>query len=560
MYRRLLLLPLLLALFTLTGVGQAAPLDNAANKKIDEAINQHYLATDFKKAEGVLLGTIKACGDRCSNPVLARAWMYVGIVRGSGQQNQQGALEAFQQALAIDPEVQLDQALATPETRATFESAGAAVGVDPQVGAPEPPAESAIPGVAGEDVPGEMQCTPDVQEVETRRPIPVSCISDEDITSAELRYKEFGGESWKTVRMRKNGDDFQAEIPCSATTLVGTLRFFVRGKDASGDTVDSFGTKTKPATIEIVSQTGAPPPAYPGQSAPQRCAEKVICPPGMEDSPECKAGQQSGGAAWGAPCSSTSECNEGLTCQQGTCETAQSCDVDADCSAGSCVGGVCQEEKKEAAGPFKKNWIGLHVAQDFAMVSGTDVCSPQNVDQNFVCFEAGRTDVQFVGIETVEGAGGNIPSGTALATTRILASYERAFGENITLGARLGYAFNGGPKALGGTPFLPLHAEARASFYFLGLTKAFRPYVHVGGGVAQVDTKVADVQVQRVGSSEVEVVDAWKKMGQSFVTGGAGIAFGFTENIAAKLNFNFVYLLPDSGVSLQPSLGLAYGF
>ena len=51
----------------------AAPRDNAANKKIDEAVNQHYLSTNFDKAEAVLTGTIKACEDKCSGQVLDRA-------------------------------------------------------------------------------------------------------------------------------------------------------------------------------------------------------------------------------------------------------------------------------------------------------------------------------------------------------------------------------------------------------------------------------------------------------------------------------------------------------
>jgi hypothetical protein len=92
--------------------------DAAANRKVDEAINMHYLATDFDKAEGVLMGTVKACEDKCSPQTLARAWMYIGIVRGSGKSNIGGAKEAFQSAVALDASVKLDVALATAETQA----------------------------------------------------------------------------------------------------------------------------------------------------------------------------------------------------------------------------------------------------------------------------------------------------------------------------------------------------------------------------------------------------------------------------------------------------------
>ena len=55
---------ILLTTFSFSAFG--APKDGAALKKIDEAINVHYLATEFDKAEAMLLGVIKACGTGCS--------------------------------------------------------------------------------------------------------------------------------------------------------------------------------------------------------------------------------------------------------------------------------------------------------------------------------------------------------------------------------------------------------------------------------------------------------------------------------------------------------------
>ena len=51
--------------------------------RLEEAINNLYLATEFDKAEALLKGVLEACEDRCSPQVKAKAWMYVGIVRGS---------------------------------------------------------------------------------------------------------------------------------------------------------------------------------------------------------------------------------------------------------------------------------------------------------------------------------------------------------------------------------------------------------------------------------------------------------------------------------------------
>src|SRR5262245_21840486 len=222
--------------------------DAAASKKIDEAINQHYVATDFEKAEGVLLGTINACADKCSPAVHGKAWMYVGIVRGSGRNNQAGAKQAFQKAVAADPNIKLDMVLATPETQATFnEVAGGGGGAAAVAPVAVPGGEAAPGGPAA----GGLVCTPEPGQVETRRAIPVECKSDEEVTAMELRYKSYGSEKWTTVTMTKKGDAFRGEVPCTATGTVGPLMLYVRAKDAQGEEVDSWGKKTAPVEFQM---------------------------------------------------------------------------------------------------------------------------------------------------------------------------------------------------------------------------------------------------------------------------------------------------------------------
>jgi hypothetical protein len=180
-----------------------------------------------------------------------------------------------------------------------------------------------------------------------------------------------------------------------------------------------------------------------------------------------------------------------------------------------------------------------------------------------------------------------------------LVSFDRALTRNITLGLRAGFAFSGGPPAgkndtSAGTAFLPLHAEARLSYWFgqspLG-RKGFRPYVHIGGGVAQVDAKVKEPindctsgNLPKDDGSQTAprylcstgqagnynpadpaqvppmTLDAWKKLGQAFVTGGGGVVYAFKENMGVQLNLNAMFMLPSSGLVLEPSLGIDYGF
>lgn len=588
MHRRPLLNFLSAALVALAAAtANAAPRDAAAGKKIDEAINVHYLATDFDKAEAVLTGTINACGDKCSPGVVAKAWMYVGIVRGSGKNDLKGAKEAFAKAVAADPKVALDDALATPETKKAFQEAqggGAPVGTGGTGGTAGTGGEGGEAGKKppkGEDAVGEMDCSPKVSEIQTRRPVPVSCTTEEEAVKAELRYKEFGGENWKSIKLTKKGDAFQGIIPCSATQLAGTLRYYVRAQDASGDTVDTHGSKSKPVEIQIVAETEQEAPAFPDKDPPARCAEQEECPP---DFPGCK---RAGGGTkdWGSSCASTDECKSGLACVNGTCEQAASCDVDADCpTGGKCVGGKC--EMTGATGPWKKNWIGVHGGYDLAIVGGDDVCTQKSQDEEgFACFYKGTED-QYR-FDPQPGKANKISTGIAPATARVMLSFDRVITPNITIGARAGYAFGGGPAAGANkdVKFLPYHGELRVA-YWLGkdvfAKKGIRPYFHIGGGVAQVDAKLPVTIVDCSANGTITAgnpqynacagatpnapalgptaeLDAYKKLGQSFVTLGGGAVYALNPNSGIQLNLNIMQMLPTSGQVIEPSLGYVFG-
>ncbi len=576
MHRRSASLFFFLLVTLVSTAALSAPRDKAAGEKIDEAINQYYLATQFDKAEAILTGTIKACGDKCSPAVIAKAWMYVGVVRGSGKSDQAGAKEAFQKAVDIDPNVKLDGALATPETKKTFESVSAGGG-----GTTEPPAETPTEKPKKhrhtEDEAGSMTCTPEVREVQTRRVIPVSCTTDEEgAVRGELKYKAFGEDSWKTVKMHHKGDYWQGEVPCSGTELVGPLKLYVRVQDKDRDTVDSWGSKSKPVEFAIKAHTDSEAPAYPDKDAPDRCKAKIECPPGMTG-PQCPQNQERGSKVWGDSCGETQECQSGLVCANGQCDTAQACDIDADCATGKCIAGTCQSGGGGGpSGPYKKNWIGVHAALDMAIIGGTDVCSVDSqANSGYACFytDGPESGTQYAGVPE-PGRADSITTGFSLATARVMLSYDRAITPNIMLGARLGYAFNGGPDS-NGKSFLPFHAEARLS-YWIGKNvlakKGLRPYVALGGGMAQVDAKLPVTIVdcpltddacvngapgQNTGTQRS--LDAYKKLGQSFITIGGGAMYALTPNSGLQLNVNIMFMLPTSGQVIEPSLGYVFG-
>jgi hypothetical protein len=141
----------------------------------------------------------------------------------------------------------------------------------------------------------------------------------------------------------------------------------------------------------------------------------------------------------------------------------------------------------------------------------------------------------------------------------------------------------------GGTAFLPAHLEARLKYWILG-EKAFakpglRPWVHLGGGLAQVDATVKNVEVAdctaitndaskladclgttdlnravRLDGAKIIKVDATKQMGLSFITAGGGAMYAVSKNHGVVLNLNLMFMLPSSGFVLEPSLGYAVGF
>lgn len=599
------LLWLALLIFVAAPASAQFTRDNAANKKIEEAINTHYVATDFDKAEGVLLGTINACGDKCSPQTIAKAWMYVGIVRGSGKNDQAGAREAFRSALTADPQVKLDAVLATPETQATFAAAGGSQETAPPPAVPTP-APTPEPGPATAAV-GGLTCTPDVRSVQTRRPIPVQCQGSEDVMSMELRYKVFGSESWQTLPMQKHGDSFRAQLPCSADENSGTLRVYVRAKDALGDEVDTWGNKQAPIEFAIAESVAEPPPSFDDGEPPPRCPAKEECPPDFPGCGDSSEGPKRGNRDWGEACDNSLQCKSGLLCTDGTCQAAPSCDTDADCSTGKCTNGKCDIPAGAGEGPtspYKKNWLGLHVAQDVAFVGGNNICDPALGSVNYACFYEGTSDEPF--FHTPYPLRDGINNGAVLATTRVLLSFDRALSARFTVGARAGFAFGGGPpagmekktknpkphdKGTAGTAFLPVHLEVRGAFWFLPLTSKFlRAYVLAGGGMAQVDAKVkineydcedadeppfptADGDISAfeqcrsgkktyydIRQHKAVPVDAWSKMGQGFVEGGAGAMLAFSPNVGATVEFKALYLFPASGLVLEPSLGVELGF
>ena len=548
--------------------------DDAANRTVDLAINKHYLATDFDTARKLLSATIQGCEGTCTPKTLARAWMYQGMVLGVGMNDMPGAKDAFISALALDPDITLDRNLATPEIARVFQELGgktasSVVPDSPNAASPKGSAASQTGPASGAG--SGMSCNLEVTEIETRRPIPVQCRSEQDAVKVQLRYKSLGSKSWTSVEMTKRGNAYIAEIPCKETENAGSLELYVLGEDSTGEDVATFGTRSKPLKVNLVESTTQVPPSYEDAEPPPRCEARQECPP---DFPGCSNKKAGGNVDWGNGCDNSSQCKSGLICIDGTCETPPTCQVNDDCDSGSCTQGVCSVVEGAHSRAYKKNCFGLSVAQDLAFVGGRDPCTQANQANNYTaCYASGSSTEPFLN-EPYPGV--KVSTGLVRATTRLLLTYDRAFTANVTAGIRAGFAFGGGPPngksaASEGTKFNPFHLEARGKYWFgqRALAQKVRPYMHIGVGIAEVDAKVkmtlydcgskpcaANVNPRTLDSLDV---DAWKKLGLEFVTLGGGVVFAVHERFGLLVDLNVMYTLPSTAVVLEPSAGVVVG-
>jgi hypothetical protein len=567
----------------------AAMNDAKANKQIDDAINNHYASADIDKAEKKLLDVIKACTSKCSATVTARAWMYVGIVRGSGRDDAAAATEAFKAAKAADPNVKLDELFATDLVKRVFEQAA---GPTPAAAAAPMPLMDDIKsrGTLPEEVTS-IACSLHVTEIETQRPIPLACRTAPGANSVVLSYRHESTTRWHQLTLTKQGKDWVGEVPCTDTTQIGVLQYRLQALDAQGKQVDGLGTEQDPLELNLVETTQAAPPSLPNQPPPATCR-----PPKKVEAAGPKLG------SYGDACSDAAQCQGGLSCIAGKCAADVHCESDSECVSGSCIDNMCVSGREDCEGSdcpkenrAPMNWFGLQGGLDFAMMSGNQVCG-RDADVSYSCFEDGNP---YRGVPNQNFAG-NIDGGFKTATTRVMLSYERALGSLFSIEGRFGFAFNGGPesaKSQGGdsSKFVPFHAEARAKLYF---TRVYRSdgrglkgpsgFFMAGGGVAQVDPHVSVpvAECRQTGLNTafvpgapneitqaedlcarsdnralaVKDVDVYQRLGRGFVTAGVGFRYGIGKHVAAVAAVNTQFLLPSFGFTLSPSLGVSAGF
>jgi hypothetical protein len=213
------------------------------------------------------------------------------------------------------------------------------------------------------------------------------------------------------------------------------------------------------------------------------------------------------------------------------------------------------------SGASLHNWLSVAFQQDLLFYGQTSgVCS--GADQ-YQCFLQGQS----YGGPIYPGSGNQLKGGVGFATKRVLVGYERVLGENLSLGAKLGFAFGGSPKATTGkgTAFLPIHAELRGSYWFGSApfaSSGLRPYVGLAAGLGEVDGHVAVEYFQDDAgylAGAKGKLDAWRKTGNGFVGLHLGAAFAFAQNQQLFVELRLLQMLGASATGGAVSLGYAFG-
>jgi len=207
--------------------------------------------------------------------------------------------------------------------------------------------------------------------------------------------------------------------------------------------------------------------------------------------------------------------------------------------------------------PYKRNWFSVAFEQDALLLpSANNTCAGGT---GYTCF---GSDGSYYADTPLAGADDGVGGGLALGTSRILVGYDRALWPNVTLGARAGYAFGGGPQRPTGKSFLPLHLEARAAYWFgddpLGRA-GLRFYVLAAGGIAEQDANISvDVyaSMQSYQSGQSQEYEAWKKTGLAFGAVGAGAMYAITPATGVSLEAKAMEMFPTAA----PGLGLQLAY
>lgn len=209
--------------------------------------------------------------------------------------------------------------------------------------------------------------------------------------------------------------------------------------------------------------------------------------------------------------------------------------------------------------------VSLRLQQDFLLMGGREGACAAGQPKQYSCFRSGQ-EPRLPTLPVV-GSGGRIRSGFGLATTRLLLGYTWAQSPRYSLGGALGWALRGGaPETPSERPFMPLHAELEALYWFrtgFARVPGLRLYAGLSGGLARVDSSVVTEVLDRDpigGGVRRSSVQAWKKAGLLFLGASGGAAYSLPQGGQLRLGLKLQVLAPASGLGAAIQSGYTHSF
>ncbi len=498
-----------LAVLLLTATAFSQQGDARATKLAREAMEEDYLATNMDAAVAKLNKALSGCAGKCSATVVAQLYGHLGTVYAAGLAKPADAVNAFKKMLEADPKAKPDPSYLTGDVQKAFDDARSSSG----------------PGPAGPTTPtSRAKLIEDPwKEQAVFHPIPVYVeLPDElEASTVSVRYRAPGGKDWKETALKRHGEGWGGNIPCTETQRPGKLAYFVSAFDTNLDRIASSGSAGTPHVVELKETIGSRQPALPDEVPPSPCPRPV----------------------------------DALSC-----DTDDDCPGDQVCASLSCVDSS-ERPPKSTEGEAKKNWLSITFSPDLLFVDSADnACSRgTQAEGKLSCFYSGG--VPYTGEPIPTGSTNTVRGGVGVGSMRVMLGYDRVLGTRMTAGARLGMAFLGYPKRADGTAFLPFHAEARFAFHFSNdpfSRSGVRPYLFANGGLAEASARVTTSVIDD-SSPEAFKLDVFQRAGPGFAGAGFGIHYAVAPEAAMVLEVAGRAMLPEFGVVIAPTLGFAYG-
>jgi len=316
-----------------------AAVAQQSDKKIIDLNNEAmeaYNNLDVDKAASSLEKALSvAMENGVTGQLLMATHLNLGVVYVGGRNDRQKGLDHFLSACCLDPAVQLDPLVSTPEIQEVFAqaqqiSASGGCGAAGVQTAPPPPApavpaqppmqpvqpvqpmmpqQPAAPGVAQI-----LHQPPAPQVSQAPLPIYVEVTPGVVIEAVYLFYSGLGMDTFKKAEMIPYQNGYAYQISCR-DVWEPRVRYYITAVDADDRILATAGTAQTPfEALVVTALQGQPGPALPGATSPGVCVE-VECPPGLSGA-ECEPPPY---LKIGDGCDTDRECQPGLTCDDEMC-------------------------------------------------------------------------------------------------------------------------------------------------------------------------------------------------------------------------------------------------